>query len=115
MLVSLQDGTSRQYYAVFDGHGGVDAANYAATHLHVLLGQQGALASDPDTAFKEAFTRTDHMFRGKARREVRCITTPEPAGPGSPGSPGVQGCLYFHVGMGFLEQHVHGADMVRPI
>ena len=82
MLVSLQDGPDRQYYAVFDGHGGVDAANYAATHLHVLLGQQGALASDPDTAFKEAFTRTDHMFRGRARREVRCfIITPELAGP----------------------------------
>ncbi|XP_067084073.1 protein phosphatase 1F [Osmerus mordax] len=68
-LLGLQDGTARQYYAVFDGHGGMDAANYAATHLHVLLGQQGALASDPETAFKEAFTRTDHMFRGKARRE----------------------------------------------
>ncbi|XP_076846011.1 protein phosphatase 1F [Brachyhypopomus gauderio] len=68
-LLGLQDGVKREYYAVFDGHGGVDAATFAATHLHVLLSQQEALHSDITTAFKNAFTQTDDMFRIKAKRE----------------------------------------------
>ncbi|XP_072520776.1 protein phosphatase 1F [Salminus brasiliensis] len=68
-LFGLQDGVEREYYAVFDGHGGVDAATYAATHLHVILSQQEELKSDAATAFKNTFIQTDDMFKTKAKRE----------------------------------------------
>ena len=62
----------RRYYGVFDGHGGVDAAVFAATHLQVLLSQEAELCSDAAAAFRHAFQLTDQMFREKAGREVGC-------------------------------------------
>ncbi|KAG9487491.1 hypothetical protein GDO78_007380 [Eleutherodactylus coqui] len=75
-LFGLTDGVERSYFAVFDGHGGLDAANYAATHVHVMLARHEALISDPARALKEAFQRTDAIFLKKARRErLRSGTT----------------------------------------
>ncbi|XP_029685597.1 protein phosphatase 1F isoform X1 [Takifugu rubripes] len=75
-LFGIQDELQRAYYAVFDGHGGADAAIYAATHLHVALGRQESLQSDVATALKTAFKHTDDMFKVKAKREhLRSGTT----------------------------------------
>ncbi|KAL4646577.1 protein phosphatase 1F isoform X1 [Arapaima gigas] len=68
-LFGFTDGVQRGYFAVFDGHGGVDAATYAATHLHVILSLQEALKNEPAAALKHAFSRTDEMFKLKATRE----------------------------------------------
>ena len=65
-----QDSVDRAYFAVFDGHGGADAARYASVHVHAVAARQPELATDPAEALRAAFRRTDEMFLWKARREV---------------------------------------------
>ncbi|KAF3840679.1 hypothetical protein F7725_006541 [Dissostichus mawsoni] len=72
----FEDQEEQAYFAVFDGHGGVDAAIYAANHLHVNLFQQECFRQDPMEALCKAFRVTDLAFMKKARREhLRCGTT----------------------------------------
>ncbi|XP_036923221.1 protein phosphatase 1F [Sturnira hondurensis] len=68
-LFGLSDPVDRAYFAVFDGHGGVDAARYAAVHVHTNAAHQPGLRTDPAGALREAFLRTDEMFLRKAKRE----------------------------------------------
>ncbi|KAG9351868.1 hypothetical protein JZ751_023119 [Albula glossodonta] len=76
MLFNLQDQEEQAYFAVFDGHGGVDAAIYAANHLHVNLVRQEMFSQDPGEALCRAFKLTDERFVQKASREnLRCGTT----------------------------------------
>lgn len=65
-----QDLEEQAFFAVFDGHGGVDAANYAANHLHVNLVHQESFSQDPSDALCRAFKVTDERFVKKAAREV---------------------------------------------
>ncbi|KAJ1093847.1 hypothetical protein NDU88_006936 [Pleurodeles waltl] len=75
-LFGIKDGEDRAYFAVFDGHGGVDAANYTATHLHVNLAHHVDFPKSPGKALQESFQCTDVMFLQKAKREkLRSGTT----------------------------------------
>uniref|UniRef100_A0A672Z596 Protein phosphatase 1E n=1 Tax=Sphaeramia orbicularis TaxID=375764 RepID=A0A672Z596_9TELE len=75
-LFNIQDQEEQAFFAVFDGHGGVDAAIYAANHLHVNLVHQESFNHDPGEALYRAFKLTDERFVKKASREnLRCGTT----------------------------------------
>ncbi|XP_049897406.1 protein phosphatase 1E [Epinephelus moara] len=75
-LFNIQDQEEQAYFAVFDGHGGVDAAIFAANHLHVNLVHQESFGQDPIEALCRAFKATDEQFVKKASREhLRCGTT----------------------------------------
>ncbi|XP_039888312.1 protein phosphatase 1E isoform X1 [Simochromis diagramma] len=75
-LFNIQDQEEQAFFAVFDGHGGVDAAIYAANHLHVNLVRQESFSQDPSEALCRAFKLTDERFVKKASREnLRCGTT----------------------------------------
>ncbi|XP_061458759.1 protein phosphatase 1F isoform X1 [Rhineura floridana] len=68
-LFGMTDDVDRAYFAVFDGHGGIDAADYAATHLHVNVAHHKELLKNPMEALRDSFQKTDEMFLSKARRE----------------------------------------------
>ena len=71
MFFFPKDHSNQAFFAVYDGHSGVDASNYAATHLHCHLARNKCLEKDPLLALKEAFEKTDKCFVAKAKREVR--------------------------------------------
>jgi len=62
------------YYAVYDGHGGVEAAKYASVQLHSVLGRK-LRSQQPKEALFAAFQETDRMFVDRASREVRGLAS----------------------------------------
>ncbi|XP_018340900.1 PREDICTED: uncharacterized protein LOC108747727 [Trachymyrmex septentrionalis] len=65
-IFNIQDDTIVDYYAVFDGHGGQDAAAYCATHLHQYLVESVHYPTDPERALRDAFLTTDAQFIAKS-------------------------------------------------
>ncbi|XP_033748812.1 protein phosphatase 1F-like [Pecten maximus] len=68
-LFNLKDQPPQSYYAVFDGHAGVEAATYAATHLHCHLASCEDFQKKPADALKYAYKVTDDRYLQKAERE----------------------------------------------
>ncbi|XP_064612803.1 protein phosphatase 1E-like [Liolophura sinensis] len=78
-LFKLKGFPSQSYYAVYDGHGGVEAAVYTASHLHCHMVHNPQFDGDVNTAIKEAYRNTDNNFIEKAQREglrsgTTCVT-----------------------------------------
>lgn len=53
---------SQAFFAVYDGHGGVEAAEYTRTHLHANIALSPLFKSDPERAIVEGFSITDKNF-----------------------------------------------------
>lgn len=76
LLKTTQSTCCQLLFAVFDGHGGTDAANYAASQFVCKLKATENLTADPANAIKEAILKTDSDFMLKAKRErLRSGTT----------------------------------------
>ncbi|XP_038056586.1 protein phosphatase 1E-like [Patiria miniata] len=68
-LFNLGNDKERAFYAVYDGHGGTDAAMYACQHIHGNAIRQDCFLDDPSKALAKSFQITDEGFLKKARRE----------------------------------------------
>ena len=58
------------YYAVYDGHGGVDAVQYTLQHLHLNIANSPHFTTETERAIREGFEITDNNFIAKSNREV---------------------------------------------
>jgi protein phosphatase 1L len=58
---SFRGNNNQDYFAVFDGHGGRDAASFAAENLHVILGEK-LKTQNPVKSLREAFVETNQMI-----------------------------------------------------
>ena len=61
-LLSLQGYPPQSYYAVFDGHVAVEAAEYASVHLLPNLVRHPDFLADPVSALRGAILTTDQHF-----------------------------------------------------
>ncbi|XP_065558567.1 uncharacterized protein LOC136026171 isoform X4 [Artemia franciscana] len=71
-LFNLKTSVPVSYYAIFDGHGGTDAAFYAAAHLHYNLVHSPYFPDDIPQAIRQAFKETDQGF---LEISLKCGTT----------------------------------------
>lgn len=70
------EGKRVSYYAVYDGHGGVDAVQYTLQHLHLNIANSPHFTTETERAIREGFEITDNNFIAKSNREnLRSGTT----------------------------------------
>jgi serine/threonine protein phosphatase PrpC len=55
------------FFAVYDGHGGIHAANYAHSDLHVNIFKHPLFSTDIQTAVAEACVDTDRIFLSRCQ------------------------------------------------
>ncbi|KAH6934518.1 hypothetical protein HPB50_024744 [Hyalomma asiaticum] len=67
--LGLQGLPQYSYYAVFDGHAGVEAADYATAHLHRNIAAQPDFVTDPVNAVRQGFMLTDRNFLQRSSKE----------------------------------------------
>lgn len=58
-----------QFFAVYDGHGGVDCASFVATNLHVNLARHQYIKYDAKRAIPEAFMQTQKQWQDRVMQE----------------------------------------------
>nr|CAB3265080.1 protein phosphatase 1F [Phallusia mammillata] len=76
ILTGLTSLPTIQFYAVFDGHGGLDAAVYAAKQLHLNLIKLENFQENLTESLKSSIRKTDDDFCSKAKNErLRSGTT----------------------------------------
>ncbi|XP_060814536.1 repetitive organellar protein-like isoform X2 [Bombus pascuorum] len=68
-IFGIEDDSIANYYAVFDGHAGQDAAVYCASHLHQYLAESIYYPTDPERALRDAFLTTDRQFIEKSQTQ----------------------------------------------
>uniref|UniRef100_A0A182T949 PPM-type phosphatase domain-containing protein n=1 Tax=Anopheles maculatus TaxID=74869 RepID=A0A182T949_9DIPT len=64
-LFCTKDTEPTAFYGVYDGHGGQEAASFAASHLHYYIGESEHYPHDMAQAFRDAFQKTDKLFLEK--------------------------------------------------
>lgn len=70
-LFGIKDNDRTSYYAIFDGHGGSEAAVYSVSHLHCEIAASKFYPEKPAEALREAFLVTDRKFIEKSQKLVR--------------------------------------------
>lgn len=68
--VGLEGHASQAFFAVYDGHGGVEAAKFAQAQLHHEIASHPAFKDDILTSIKEGFLSTDKKFLIKSDRDA---------------------------------------------